>query len=529
MRTRCLIYLITASLECLTTISALAAQEFESSPLPILAIDLAAAEIPDEPKARAEMRLVYNGPGVRNRMEGPTEAYVGGVAIERRGSSSQLGAKVSYGIELRASDGQDTSAALLGMPAEEDWVLHGPYYDMSLLRNAFTYAVARGLSTYAPRARYVELVLGGEYAGLYLLTESVKRDGHRVDVAKLTAADTSGEALTGGYLLKIDKRTAELPGSDPSFTLPHQRRFASYGTTVTHHYPKPERILPQQRSYIRTWMVTFEAALASEDYDDPTDGYAKWIDVESFLDFLYVNELTRNIDAYVFSTYLYKERDREGGRLHMGPVWDFNFALGYANWNYGQEVEGWVFSNVLTEANRVEVPFWWERLWSARSFRTAAAARWTRLRASGAALSDERLGTLLDSLASEAGGEVAERNFTRWNTLGTQTHADQVEAVRTYLTARVAWMDTQFADITRDASAIGAARRLRLSPNPARASARLRPFGTALPPDSVEWYDALGRRVAVATLSAPATPGTYHWRARWADGHADAGVHVVQP
>ena len=477
------------------------AQRFSESPLPILVIDAAADSIPDEPKVLTRLRVVYNGEGVRNRLDGSTLDYVGAVAIERRGASSQLHPKRGFGLELRDGDGEDTDAPLLGMPPEEDWVLHGPYADQSLVRNAFTYAMARGLSTYAPRTRFVELVLDGEYEGVYLLTESVKRDRARVDVAKLTAADTIGEPLTGGYILKLDKAVADDPAYVSSFSLPHQSALAAQGTHIRYHYPKPDRIRPQQRAYIRDWMADFEATLAADDFEDPLAGFAPLIDAESFTDFLFVNEITRNIDAYVFSTYLYKERDRDGGRLHMGPVWDFNFALGYAHWNSGQDPEGWVFENRRPEPARAEVPFWWERLWSAREFREGAETRWRNLRADGGALSDRRLGGLLDSLEAAVGGEVAERNFRRWPTLGSDTHAGQVQGLRDFLAARLLWMDEQLGRDIRLPGAGGPAAEARVAPNPGGGSV-LRVLGVAGDdhPVSVEWYDGMGRRVGTSTV-----------------------------
>ena len=519
------------------------AQGFGESPLPILVIDARAADIPDEPKVLTGMRLVYDGEGVRNRLDGPTRDYVGAVAIELRGSTSQtLFPKKGFKLELRGSDGADTSAALLGMPAEEDWVLHGPYSDKTLLRNAFTYTVARGLPGYAPRTRLVELVLGGEYWGLYHLTESVKRDGDRVDVAKLRAGDTAGDQLTGGYILKVDKATGDNAGGLIGFTLPPRRLRGQAATTLLLHYPKPRDIRPEQLDYIRAWMTDFEARLAGDDFEDPIRGYAPLIDEESFADFLFVNEIVRNVDAYRISTYLHKDRDSTDGRLRMGPVWDFNLALANADYGQADRAEGWAFDfDRIRPEDAFQAPFWYTRLWSSAGFRQNVARRWRTLRAEGAALSDDRLYGIFDSLAQVCGGEVATRNFARWPVLGEYTwpnafvpdsHEAALAHARDYLTARLAWMDEQFRQELLPVDESPAGSGANVAPNPG-FGAELRVMGLRRNdfPVEVEWYDGAGRRMGSSTVErrgdafdAPAGADVLFYRGMGRGGWEGAGL-----
>ena len=529
--------------------AAAAAQGFGESRLPILEIDIAADGIPDEPKVLTGMRLVYEEGRAVNAVGGPTRDYVGAVAIEQRGSSSRdLFPKVGYKLELRGADGADASAALLGMPEEEDWVLHGPYSDKTLLRNAFSYVLARGLPGYAPRCRFVELVLGGEYWGVYLLVESVKRDGDRVDVAKLTPADATGDALTGGYILKVDKVTGEDFGHDPAFRLPPRQLRGQPETQLLYHYPKPRNITPAQRRYIRAWMQAFEERLAGPDFEDEALGYAPLIDERSFVDYLFVNEITKNVDAYRLSTYLYKARDRDGGRLHMGPVWDFNLALANADYGGADVVENWGFDfDRYRPDDAFQAPFWFTRLWSSAGFRQNCARRWSSLRVQGEALSDARLYGVYDSLAAEIGGEVAARNFERWPVLGAYTwpnsfvpatHSLALVHAREYLRQRLAWLDTQFEAITAAADTALAGGPVRILPNPGPGeAARLAGVGPAAYPARVAWFDPLGRlllETSVARggspLQTPAAAGLYFFRVQGSDGaELGAGQWVRSP
>ena len=510
-------------------------------PIPILEIDLAADAIPDDPKALTRMRLLYDrdGDGYGDAAApGPQDGeYVGPVAIETRGSSSlRLFPKVGYGLELRGVDGADTSASLLGMPPEEDWVLHGPYSDKTLIRNAFSYQLAEGLPGYAPRARFVELRLGGEYWGLYLLTERLKRDKRRIDVKKLEPADSAGVALTGGYILKTDNVTGDATAFVNGFNTRYLGLPGRQGTAVRFHYPRPRDITPAQRAYIERWMLDFEAALAGDDYGDPDVGYAAYIDVGSFVDYFLLTELTRNIDGYFVSTYYYKERDDRGGKLHMGPIWDMNLALANGAWHNARQPEGWVFSPTYPELSGTNYrPFWWLRLFRHEPFRQRLDARWRELRSPGAPFSDERFWGLYDSLATLTGGAVAARNFERWPVLGESTwgnhraaasQEDELAYVREYMTTRIAWLDEQFGYVSSAREVGRATTRTLVYPNPVTVGETVRLRG--LPPGaavaSVTVYDQVGRAVArerdvdAAALSAPPQPGVHYYRIVLADG-----------
>ena len=185
--------------------------EFSSSNLPVLLIDTEGGAVPDEPKVTARLRVIDNGPGARNAVGDSTSGYDGWIGIERRGSSSARFPKKQYAVETRHADGSNRNVALLGLPSENDWVLYAPYSDKSLLRNALAFHLGRATGRYASRSRFCEVVLDGDYQGVYLLLEKTKDDGDRLDLA-----DT--DSLGGGFLAKLDKRTGggeTWPSRDP--------------------------------------------------------------------------------------------------------------------------------------------------------------------------------------------------------------------------------------------------------------------------------------------------------------------------
>ena len=487
---------------------------FSESELPIVVIGAAYAEIPDEPKATTTLRVIDNGPGVTNRLDGPTRDYDGPAAVELRGQTSlRLFPKQGFAVELRARDGADSSAAILGMPAEEDWVLHGPYSDKSLIRNAFTYTLARELMDYAPRTRLVELVLDTAYWGVYLLTERIKRDGDRVDVAKLNPDETAGDDLTGGYILKFDKTDGQ-PIGEVGFELPAVGLPGARPSRISLHYPRPDRIAPEQKAYIRDWLRDFERRLSADDFDDPDRGYLPLVDLGSIVDFLLVNEVTRNVDGYRISTYFHKERDSDGGRLRMGPVWDFNLALANAEYCRGSDEEGWAFAfNEVCPDDGFYMPFWYPRLVESAAFRVALRERYTALRQNGGPLSDARLRARVDSLTAALTPAAVARNFERWDGLGEWTwpnsfvpdsHDEAVEHLKDWLEARMAWLDGAVAGLTDTSSLPIAVGRPLLYPNPGAAGPRVVvPDGWTYPVRAT-WVDAAGRRGATVELTGPA-------------------------
>ncbi|MEM8556758.1 MAG: CotH kinase family protein [Bacteroidota bacterium] len=498
---------------------------FESSNLPILVIDTEGIEIPDEPKIPARLGVIDNAEGARNHLADPFSGYDGAIAIEVRGATSQLFPKKAYGFETREADGSNNNVELLGLPRENDWVLHGPYSDKSLMRNAVAFALARATGRYASRARFCEVVLNGTYLGVYLLLEKIKRDDARVDIAKLNEDENEGDDLTGGYILKIDKHV----GSD-ALSWPSAFNTASYSVRYQYDYPAPDAITSQQRAYIRGVIDGFEILMAGPDFDDPETGYAAVIDVGSFVDFFLVTELTRNVDGYRISTYLHKDKDSNGGRVRMGPVWDFNLAIGNANYDRGDDVTGY---QVEMDDTAFSVPFWWRRLLESSAFTRAVVARWEELRRGP--YHPDTLDALIDTQAALL-DEAQARNFAQWPVLGEyvwpnpfvgQTYDDEVAYLRTFLRDRGAWLDANLPRLVvadEPAPAAPGAASLSVYPNPSAGQAQVSLRVSEAGPVRVRIVDALGRTVArLHDGEVAAGERKFGWEAR----RLPAGLYVV--
>lgn len=499
---------------------------FTESHLPIVVINSNGQTIPDEPKITASLGVIWNGTGQKNRLSDPFNAYNGKVGIERRGASSQdIFPKVSYGMELRDNSGENNPVALLGMPKESDWSLISNYNDKSLIRDALAYNLAGRVMEYAPRTRFVEVVLNNDYLGVYLLTERIKRDPGRVDVAKNDPA----EDITGGYILKLDKEIGDsMSGYWTSHVAPLD---VSSGQNIRflYHFPRTEDLALAQKQYIKQWMYDFEENLRSPGFDHPSTGYRKYIDPATFIDFMWLNEAFKNIDAYRISTFFYKDRDSKDGRLKMGPVWDFNLAFGNCNYCSGESTSGWMWNfNSICPQDYWVIPFWWDRLREDTGFLIEAQQRWKALRAGP--LSDQAAMATVDSLVAVLEGGPRSRNFQRWPVLGTwlwpnnfvgNTHPEEVSYLKDWFLDRLHWMDDNVTGLYVGTYNPGAFFPPRVSPNPARGATRLEfyaPIGTRL---SWSLYDVSGRvlyRQYTSTqthnyhtldIDLPAAPGLY--------------------
>jgi len=364
--------------------------------------------------------------------------FAGRAGINIRGKSSAGFAKHQYHLETWDEYDQDKDVSILGFPADSDWILQGPYSDKSLMRNFLTYKWSNAQGRYAVRTRFVEMFLNtdgnglssSDYIGVYVFMEKIKRGADRVDIAELQPSDNAEPQISGGYIFKKDK----LDGGEPTFS-------TSRGLSLIYVEPKPEDITDAQKDWIKNYLNQFEAALYGSNFMDPENGYAKYIDVGSFIDVHILVELTKNIDGFRLSTYMYKDR---GGKLVMGPVWDYNLSLGNANYLQGWIPTGWYYPQ-LSDG---DYP-WWRRLFEDPAFQLRYADRWFELRKG--LFSTIRLLKDIDETAALL-NEAQARNFDRWRILGSYvwpnwfiagTYSEEINWMRGWLEQRLDWMDSQ--------------------------------------------------------------------------------------
>lgn len=390
--------------------------------------------------------------------------FQGRGGIHVRGESSSGFPQKSYAWETWDNEGNDKDAGILGMPADSDWVLHGPWSDKTLMRNYLIYSTfgeaAEGY--FGPRSRFVEVFFNqqagqpvsyADYRGIYLLVEKPKQGKNRVDVAKTNPLVTDPALVQGGYVFKHDKNA---PGSTQWTT-------ATYGQFMEGH--DPEALNTQQSSYLRGYVNGFEAALAGGSFADPVSGYQAWLDRKTFIDGQWAVEIGKQVDGYVFSTYFNKDR---GGKIKAGPLWDFNISLGNADYATGDTPTGWLYDTAGTATGTGGL--WYPRLhqdpdyrqlhfdryWQLRRSVWSTAAIMARIDNTASMLMDGNTGTNITNGTSSSVQNPAARHYRKYQILGTRqwpnpatstsltTYQAEVGAMKTWVNSRLTWLDDQF-------------------------------------------------------------------------------------
>ena len=353
------------------------------------------------------------------KLEDPDNAYSTvdkiecAMQIKGRGNSSWGMPKQPYRVKL------ESKQSVLGMPANRDWVFLNNYSDKSLLRNIVAMELSRIVGmTWTPRCTNIELYLNNEYRGVYCLIEhkEVAKDKVNIDVVK-----PEDEDITGDYYLEIESTTDEPTYFSTSKGVPMQ-------------FKDPEYPTEEQLKYIKDYFNNFEKALYGSNSKDPVNGYAKYIDVDSFVNYFIVEELVKNVDGTIFkSDFLTKERDK---KLKFYHLWDFDLTMG--NCNYigaaGNGPEGWLIKNAR----------WYCMLFQDPAFRKKVQDKWNEV------YSDlERVPDFIDKCVAEM-GNAPTRNFKKWDILNVAvwpnvvvpgSYEGEIEYLKDYYTQRLEWMN----------------------------------------------------------------------------------------
>lgn len=386
-------------------------------------------EIVDDPRVPASLKLIYRPDGSRNYLtdiDNPDYLnYDGKITIEFRGSSSQALPKKPYGFSTKMADNlTNNNVSLLGMPEENDWVLNALAFDESMIRDMVSYDLSRNLGNYAPRGQYVEVISNGDYKGVYVLMEKIKRDGGRVNVFNMTPDDNTIPDLKGGYIVKADKTT----GGD---AVAWQMSGPAGNAKFLYHFPEQEVITSPQAVYIENYFNQL-ATRTDPANPSPANGYPELIDIPSFIDFMLIAEISSNVDAYQLSSYFHKDRE---GKLRAGPVWDYNLTFGndLFFWGYDRShTNVWQFNNGDNTG-----PYFWLRLFNDPTYKCYLSKRWFEVTNPGGPMSYAAVVEIIDYY-TDLLDESAAREQQRWGTVGSRL--DNVNAMKTWLQERILWI-----------------------------------------------------------------------------------------
>ena len=311
-------------------------------------------------------------------------------SVRGRGNTTWSWPKKPYLIKLEKKE------KVLGMPKHKRWILLANFMDRTLMRNLVSMKVSSMTNlAWTPHCEPVELVLNGMHRGTYLLIEQVRVDKNRVDISEMTPEDNSGEAVTGGYLLECDFHY----DNEVQWTDTHGgcvQWGSQGGIPFAVKYPDEEDLTKPQLDYIKQYVYDTAEAIYGPYFTDPEKGYARYIDVDSFVDYWIVFEVMGNHElGNPGSVFMHKDR---GGKLVAGPCWDFDWGV----LSYNTSPQG---KNGLINGEAI----WYARLFEDPVFKEKVRKRFMELLPQL-----ETIPSYMDAL-QERLSESAKYNFRLWD------------------------------------------------------------------------------------------------------------------
>lgn len=373
------------------------------------------------------------------------------IGIRIRGAFSSTFPEPGLSVETW-SDGVnvDQDISPLGIAADSDWVLYAPnpQYDATLIDNSFLFEISNQMGQWAPDVRYVETFVntdGGDvtmddYVGLYVITEKVKRTPDRIDFEEFALDGTSG-----GWLLDVNRldpialdgtlpKNFHTAGPDGILQTDRDLRGGSgrgddiprqQNAYINYDDPSGLAINPEQRDAISGWFDEMESVLYGRaegiTWNDPVHGYPKYIDVDNFIDYFILNDISHNGDGLLISLWVHNADPNGDGKLTIGPIWDADL--------------GSYTGNPTAELMRRTTQLWYGRMFQDPNFLLRYTERWQELRRT--VLSDENMSNVIDQFHQQIGDEVAVRDDVRnWR--------QRLDQMQTWLSDRAAAIDELF-------------------------------------------------------------------------------------
>lgn len=311
----------------------------------------------------------------------------------------------------------EEQTAILGMPADRKWIFLADYSDKSMIRNKVTYEMGyMSKLDWTPKGVFSEVFVNYVYNGTYTIAQKVEESNQRVAIG-----DT-------GYLLEID----QLDRLDPDDVYFRTTNFLINIKEPELTYESSEYL------YVKGLLNEFENVLYGSQFKDPLNGYAKYIDMDSFIDWYLINEITKNQDSKRYSSIFINVIP--GGKIKMGPLWDFDLAFGNVDYSECEFPTGfWVKRHA-----------WYSRLFEDQAFVAKVKERFVYFRQNQNFI----LGKM-DDFASQLKWSQ-EENDAKWNLFGNHvwpnpivydTYDEEVEHLKSWYTARMNWLETAFNDL----------------------------------------------------------------------------------
>lgn len=336
------------------------------------------------------------------------------ISIRGRGNTSwRYFTQKSYLLKF------DDRVSFFGMVPSEKWVLVSTFRDPSLIRNCVAMDIAACMDhlEYTPKQIPVDVYLNGEYLGIYTFSEKIDVDLQKINMF-------SGE----DYQPPADSEDMDIAfflecGGD--LMRPHvysQEYFmTAHSPKMFFQYPVLDEPYTDEFYYVYNYMNDLDRALVRG------TGYEEYIDVDSWVDWFIVMELTNNTDsAFWRSSFLYR---RPGEKVMLGPVWDFDMAFG----NFDYDNKSYAYWATAEQVYDLAQNHYMSYLYQSDDFMLAVQERWDEVK-------EDLLATAMDSIDRNSEMVAASRVYNN-HVRGVSSSEYQVNALRNFIQKRYDWID----------------------------------------------------------------------------------------
>ena len=401
----------------------------------------------------------------------PTHHYFAGV--RKRGSNSLTFAKPQFALEVRHPDGSDNKVTLKGLHRASEYVLNGMAVDPTLMRNVLAYWISAQQGQWAPETKWVELFwslerkpsdyhgadrqpfwwLSRQYYGIYVLIDRIRSGADFIPLD-----EDQGGWIVSSFDAKYDD---------------YRPMSAIYTRTDFRTSVYPTDTTKEQEEDINNQIDYFEKVIFGPCAFNHTAAVQSVVHMESFIAYFLHCELTFNFDAYTRSVYIHR-LDRNGP-FRMGPVWDYDRALG--NWPhdiYGvdsyshnsdyefEQEKGWLFM-IRMQQSSGGVCFWYGRLFQNSSIIQQVQDAWVEGRKAGGPFDIDSILDFVDAQAHLVGAEAYARNWERWTDwlplfrhyfVALEHDSYGLDHLKSMLRRRIAWLDENIPKLQADMDAL---------------------------------------------------------------------------
>lgn len=350
-----------------------------------------------------------------------------GLVIKGRGNFTwEQFEKKSYRIKLEKNE------KLIGMKKNKHFCLLAHADDhLAKLKNTIGFEISRRIGlAYTPAQEPVELVINGEYLGLYFITEKPRVGKNRVNITEQSDYETDINSITGGWLLELNSFEGTM-----FYVQEHTNQPYSWEDMICFESKSPEVLSSAQHDYMNQFLIATNTAIYCTDKSSME--WEKYIDVDTLAMYYIVGEIMDDLEYFAGSVFVYKHRG-ENTKIVFGPVWDFGNS--FQRWAIYNDTQ---FNKYIYEKPTVFKNRWIEEIAKFPRFQQAVKKQWKKFYQSG--FNGLNLDAYIDSCTSRI-ERAFNKDARRWPQYNDNSIRKERDNFKKFINRKIDWLNKQWGE-----------------------------------------------------------------------------------